>query len=142
MFQQPSFPKPAWQPSADQQHCFSHRVHQHVCGCLLQKPWDRENSHSRMYVQQLKSLAAKHKAGFLNIFEEWQKDPSWASKLLQPDMLHLSSEGNKLLFQQIQAAITEQVPAMAWENVALHYPLMDAIDKVRGILHVVRRPTS
>jgi hypothetical protein len=97
---------------------------------MLQKPWDRENSHSSMYVQQLKSLAAKHKAGFLNIFDDWQKDPSWASKLLQPDMLHLSSEGNKLLFQQIHAAITAQVPAMAWENVALHYPLMDAIDKV------------
>lgn len=97
----------------------------------MQKPWDRENAHSKLYVEQLRSLASKHSCGFLNIFEEWQKDPNWADKLLQPDKLHLSSDGYKLLWKQMQEAIAAQVPAMAWENVALHYPLMDVIDKVR-----------
>lgn len=96
----------------------------------MQKPWDRENAHSRQYVEQLKSLANKHKAGFVDIFEEWQKDPNWADKLLLPDKLHLSNQGNQLLWKQMQEAIAAQVPPMAWENVALHYPLMDAIDKV------------
>jgi hypothetical protein len=96
----------------------------------LQKPWDRENAHSRLNVDQLQQLATKHGAAFLNIFESWQQDPSWADTLLLPDKLHLSSAGNQLLFKQMQEVITAQLPAMAWGNVALHYPLMDAIDKV------------
>jgi lysophospholipase L1-like esterase len=100
----------------------------------VQKPWDRENAHSRQYVDQLRSLAYKHKAGFVNIFDEWQKDPSWADKLLLPDKLHLSTEGNQLLWKQMQEVIAAQVAPMAWENVALHYPLMDAIDKVGGVV--------
>jgi hypothetical protein len=68
-----------------------------------------------------------------------QADPAWADKLLLPDKLHLSSEGNKKLYDQIMQALETQVPAMAWRNVPLHYPLMDAIDKVwrlRACVHV------
>lgn len=100
-----------------------------ACKKNTPKPWDRENAHSQLYVDQLQALATKHKAGFLNIFKEWQKDPQWYDKLLLPDGLHLSSEGNELLWQQMQGVMATQVPAVAWENVPLHFPLMDAIDK-------------
>lgn len=101
-----------------------------VCGfALLQKPWDRENAHTILYVQQLKQAAQKNGAAFLDIFTPWQQDPDWHNKYLLPDKLHLSDQGNSELFNLIIQTLESQVPALSPSNIALHWPLMDVIDK-------------
>lgn len=95
----------------------------------LQKPWDRENSHTTLYVQQLQQLASKNSAAYLDIFNAWQADPDWHNKLLLPDKLHLSAQGNDLLFNQIVQALEKQIPDLAPSNIALNWPLMDVISK-------------
>lgn len=109
----------------------------HICdGCheehavlLLQKPWDRENAHTILYVQQLQQLAQNNSAAFLDIFTPWQQDPDWDKKYLLPDKLHLSAQGNAELFNQIIKTLETQLPALAPANMAVNWPLMDVIDK-------------
>lgn len=94
-----------------------------------QKPWDRENSHSVQYVQQLAQLASRNGAAFLDIFSAWQADPDWHNKLLLPDKLHLSPKGNEVLFNAIVSTLERSFPELAPSGQALNWPLMDVISK-------------
>jgi hypothetical protein len=94
-----------------------------------QKPWDRENSHSAQYVQQLQQIASRNGAAFLDIFNAWQKDPDWHNKLLLPDKLHLSPKGNEVLFNAIVKTLEGKFPELAPSGQALNWPLMDVISK-------------
>lgn len=95
----------------------------------LQKPWDRENSHTVQYVEQLEALARKHGAGVVDIFRAWQREPGWDVKYLLPDKLHLNAAGNAALFNALLATIAKQVPAMDPAAMPVHFPLMTAISK-------------
>lgn len=94
-----------------------------------QKPWDRENSHTTQYVQQLQQLSSRNGAAFLDIFNAWQADPNWHNKLLLPDKLHLSPYGNEVLFNAIVKTLESKFPELAPSGQALNWPLMDVISK-------------
>jgi hypothetical protein len=94
-----------------------------------QKPWDRENSHSAQYVQQLHQLASRNGAAILDIFSTWQANPDWHNQLLLPDKLHLSPKGNEVLFNAIVKTLESSFPDLAPSGQALNWPLMDVISK-------------
>ncbi|WIA29823.1 hypothetical protein OEZ86_012294 [Tetradesmus obliquus] len=100
-----------------------------ACKGKTPKPWDRENSHSVQYVQQLAQLASRNGAAFLDIFSAWQADPDWHNKLLLPDKLHLSPKGNEVLFNAIVSTLERSFPELAPSGQALNWPLMDVISK-------------
>jgi hypothetical protein len=111
----------------------------------LQKPWDRENAHTILYVQQLQQLAAKYNGAFVNIFSDWQMIPDWSDQYLLPDKLHINALGNEKIFEAVMKGIADSVPEMDPKTIPLHYPLMNAIDKSNpgaAFSLVVRKPSS
>jgi hypothetical protein len=52
-------------------------------------------NNTRLYVDQLQTLASKYNAAFLNIFDSWASTQGWAEQYLQPDKLHFNGEGRQ-----------------------------------------------
>ncbi|KAF8073249.1 PLP3B [Scenedesmus sp. PABB004] len=100
-----------------------------AAAAAAQKPWDRENAHTAQYVSALSRLASANGAAYVDIFTAWGADPAWHTKYLLPDKLHLNAAGNDALAAAVLRAIEGSLPELAPANIALHWPLMDAISK-------------
>jgi hypothetical protein len=95
---------------------------------LLQPPWDRNNNHTRLYVNQLYDVAKSFNGTVIDIFSKWQKDPNWHSIYLLPDKLHLNLFGQQTIFNEILAALLKSFPAMHPSKMPLLFPAQSEIN--------------
>ena len=100
-----------------------------MCVYLQQRPWDRNNAHTDLYVKQLYQLAASFNGYVIDIFQKWQaKDPNWHKIYLKPDNLHLNEAGNRAIHGEIMAALQKNIPSMLPNNMPGVFVFQPEID--------------
>jgi len=85
-------------------------------------PWDRNNNHTRLYVNQLYDVAKSLGGTVIDIFSKWQTIPNWHNVYLLPDHLHLNEFGQKTVLDEIMGTLLKSIPQMHPSKMPLLFP--------------------
>jgi lysophospholipase L1-like esterase len=77
---------------------------------ILQRNYRRTNQVTSTYAAAVRALAIKLSVPLLDVYALFNNYGDWQNKLLSPDGLHLSPQGQEAIFKGLQTLIEQDLP--------------------------------